>query len=76
MASDGLPWWLSGKEFACQCKRHSFSPWVGKIPWRKKWHPTPVFLAGKSHGQRNLQRTEEPELVGLQSMGLQRVGHD
>ena len=29
-------------------------PWVRKIPWRRKWHPTPVFLPGKSHGQRSL----------------------
>ena len=48
-----LPWWLSGKESACQCRRHrrrGFDPWVGKIPWRKKWQPTPVFLPGKFHG--------------------------
>ena len=31
-----------------------FDLWVGKIPWRRKWQPTPVFLPGKSHGQRNL----------------------
>ena len=31
-----------------------FYPWVGKIPWRRKWQPTPVFLPGKSHGQRSL----------------------
>ena len=31
-----------------------FSPWVGKIPWRRKWQPTPVFLPGKSHGQKSL----------------------
>ena len=31
-----------------------FDPWVGKIPWRKEWQPTPVFLPGESHGQRNL----------------------
>ena len=31
-----------------------FSPWVGKILWRRKWQPTPVFLPGKSHGQRSL----------------------
>jgi len=31
-----------------------FDPWVGKIPWRKKWQPTPVSLPGKSHGQRSL----------------------
>ena len=46
--------WLSGKEFACQCRRCGFSPWVRKIPWRRKWQPTPVFLPGKSHGQRSL----------------------
>ena len=50
----GLPWWVSGKESACQCRRHRYHPWVGKIPWRRKWHPTPVFLTGKSHGQRSL----------------------
>ena len=46
--------WLSSKEFACQSRRCGFSPWVKKIPWRRKWQPTPVFLPGKSHGQRNL----------------------
>ena len=33
----GLPFWLNGKEFACQCRRHTFDPWVGRIPWRRKW---------------------------------------
>ena len=33
---------------------HRVNPWVGKIPWRKKWQPTPVFLTGKCHGQRSL----------------------
>ena len=61
----GLPRRHSGKESACQCKRRGFNPGVGKIPWRKKWQPTPVFLP--------LPRTEKPG--GLQSMGLQRVGH-
>ena len=37
-----------------QCRRPGFDPWVGKIPWRRKWQPTPVFLPGKSHGQRSL----------------------
>ena len=49
---DRLPRWCSRKESACQCKRHKrygFDPWVGKIPWRKKWQHTPVFLPGKSH---------------------------
>jgi len=31
-----------------------FNPWVGKIPWRRAWQPTPVFLSGESHGQRSL----------------------
>ena len=52
--SYSLPWWFSGKESACQCRRRGFDPWVGKIPWRRKWQPTPVFLPGKSHGQRSL----------------------
>ena len=50
----GLPWWLSGKESTCQCRRHGFNPWVGQILWRREWQPTPVFLSGKSHGQRSL----------------------
>ena len=61
---------LSGKEATRQCRRFKrlrFDPWVRKIPLRRKWQPTPVFLPGESH-------REEPG--GLQSMGLQRVGHD
>ena len=48
---------LSGKELACQCrrlKRCGFDPWVRKIPWRRKWQPTSVFLPGESHGWRSL----------------------
>ena len=37
-----------------QCGRPGFNPWVGKMPWRRKWQPTPVFLPGGSHGQRSL----------------------
>ena len=37
-----------------QCGRPGFDPWVGKILWRRKWQPTPVFLPGESHGQRSL----------------------
>ena len=54
----GFPGGTSGKEYACQsrrCKRHRFDPWVGKIPWRRAWQPTPVFLPGESHGQRSLR---------------------
>ena len=49
--------WLSGKESACQsrrCRRRRFDPWVGKIPWRRKWQPTSVFVPGGSHGPRSL----------------------
>ena len=42
----GLPTWLSGKGSARRCRRCGFSPWAGKIPWRRKWKPTPVFLPG------------------------------
>ena len=48
---------MAKKEFTCQCrkcKRHRFNPWVGKIPWRRKWQPIPVFLPGEFHGQRSL----------------------
>ena len=51
----GFPDGTSGK--ACQCKKHKgcgFKSKVGKIPWRRAWQPTPVFLPGKSHGQRSL----------------------
>ena len=40
----GFPHGASGKESTCQCSSHGFDPWVRKIPWRKKWQPTPVFL--------------------------------
>ena len=50
----GLPWWCSGQESAFQCRKCRFSPRVGKILWRKKGQPTPVFLPEKSHGQRSL----------------------
>jgi len=50
-------------------RRHRFDPWVGKIPWRRKWQPTPVFLPGKSNGQRSL--------VGYYGLwGHKRIGHD
>ena len=60
----------SGKEPACQCrrqKRSGFDPWIWKIPWRRAWQPTPVFL-------QRIPWTEEPG--GLQFIGSQRVKHD
>ena len=56
-----------GKESTCQCRKHGFNPQVWKMPWRRKWQPIPLFLPGKSHGQRSPG--------GLQSMGSQRVRH-
>ena len=56
-AASWVPGGTSGKEPACQCrrrKRRGFSPWVRKIPWRRKWQPTPVSLPGESHGQRRV----------------------
>ena len=53
-----FPSGASGKELSRQCrrqKRHGFDPWVGKILWRRKQQPTPVFLPGESHGQTSLK---------------------
>ena len=50
--------WCSGKEYASwwkRCWRLRFDSWVGKILWRRKWQPSPVFLSGKPHGQRSLE---------------------
>ena len=62
--------WFCGKELACQCRRHKrreFDPWVEKIPWRRAWQPTPVFLPTGSCARSSL--------AGYSSWG-HRVGHD
>ena len=59
----GLPWWLSSREPACQRRRQRFCLWVRKMPWRRKWQPSPV----KSHGQRSL--------VGYNPWDVKRIGH-
>ena len=43
-----------GKESVCDAGDLGFDPWVGKIPWRRAWQPTPVFSPGESHGHRRL----------------------
>ena len=48
----GLPWWLRWWIICLQCRGPRFDPWFGKIPWRRAWQHTPVFLPGESHGQR------------------------
>ena len=66
-----LPWWLRGQRICLQCRRHRWhglDPWIRKIPWRRKWQPTPVFLPGKFYGQGSL--------VGYSPWGSQRVWHD
>ena len=60
--------WLSGEESTCQCRRCRFDPWVRKITWRKEWQPTPVFLPGKLHGQKNP--------VGYSPWDHKGVGHN
>ena len=64
----GLLWWLRGKGSACQCRRCGFNPWAWKIPRRRKWLPTPVFLPRQSHRRRSL--------AGFSPWRCKRVGHD
>ena len=73
----GFPSGSVVKKICLQCKRHrrhGHDPWVGKIPWKRAWQPTPVFLPRESHGQRSLvhysprfcrqlDKTEATELV-------------
>ena len=78
----GSYWWLGGTRSCIQvvcfvvsshylicleCRKSWFDPWVRKIPWRRKWQPTPVLLPGESHEGRSL--------VGYSPWG-RRVGHD
>ena len=49
-----FPGGSESKSVCLQCGRPGFDPWVGKTPWRRIWQPTPVFLLGKSRGQRSL----------------------
>ena len=60
--------WLGGKEPACRCRGCEFDHWLGKIPWRRKCHPTAVLLPGK------IPWTEDPGR--LQSIGSPKVGHN
>ena len=71
MQTLGLPRWCSGKESTCQCRRCrkcGLDPWVGMIPWRRKWWPSLVLLPGKFHRQRSL--------AGYSPWCYKRVGHD
>ena len=80
---DGGAWWAavcgvaqswtqlkqrSSSSSSLQCRRSRFCPWVGKIPWRRKWQPTPVLLPGEFHGQKSLE--------GYSPWGCKRVGRN
>ena len=54
------------KESACQCRRHVFDPWIGKIPWRRKWQPT-------QYSCWKIPWTEEPQAA---VQGIARVRYD
>ena len=66
--STGVSLLAQHQRICLQGRRRCFHPWVGKMPWRKKWLPTLVFFPKPSHGQNSPGR--------LQSMGSQRIGHD
>ena len=79
----GFPGGISGKVPAHQCrrcKRCGFDPWVRKIPWRRAWWPTPVFLPGGYHGQRSLagctpEGCKELDTTDVTWHACTRVGH-
>ena len=54
-----IPWWLRWKRICLQSRRPRFSPWVRKIPWRRKWLSTPAFLPGEFHGREAWQATAQ-----------------
>ena len=57
--------WLSGKESACNAGRPGFDPWVGKIPWRRAWQSTLVFLSfpGVSDGKESIGNVEDLDSI-------------
>ena len=73
----GFPGGTGGKESACQrrrCKRCGLKPWVGNIPWSRKWRCAPIFLPEKVHGQRSLagyslQRGHEETQLNMHTEG-------
>ena len=74
----GLPGWLSGEASSCQCRRFRFNRWIGKVPRRRAWQPTPVFLTGESHEQRSLagyspQGCKELDMTERRTVSLNAV---
>ena len=74
----------NGKKYACNVGEPGFDLWAGKIPWKRAWQPTPVFLPGDPHGQRSLagyslwvrklDTTERPGTAHGTRSDLARVG--
>ena len=69
----GTDYWDLPGDHHPQCRKHRFNLWVRKIPWRRAWQPTPVFLPRKSHGQRSLasyspRGIKEPDMTERLSM--------
>ena len=56
-----------------QFRRPGVNPWVGTIPWRREWQPTPVFLPGESHGQRSLAGYSPWGLTGIKNINYLQI---
>ena len=73
--------WLSGYRMCLQCRRHRkcrFNSWVRKIPWRRAWQPTPVFLPGESHGSKSpkgLKESDTTKKLSTRVTVTQRILH-
>ena len=70
----GFPGGSVVKEPICCCSSHGFSPWVGKIPWRRAWQPAPVSLPGESHGRRSLAGYKELDMTERTCACLEYLG--
>ena len=70
----GFPYGSANKESSCNAgdTGAGFDLWVRKTPWRRKWQPTPIFLPGKSHGQRNLAGYSPYQVVTKSQAGLKQ----
>ena len=77
---NGLHWWLRQWRICLRLRRHRFDPWVGKIPWRRAWQSTPVFLPGESHRQRSLlgyspRGSKESDMTEWLTLSLFTLSH-
>ena len=69
----GLPLWLSWQTICLQCRKPGFSPWVGKIPWRRERLPTPIFWPGEFHGLYRPWGHKELDTFTFPQIGLQYI---